>query len=161
MKQIFEAHFPAPAEVVVRMFSDRQFYCSRLEQQGHDVYEVLNCNEAPHDFSIRFRRKIPILSSGVLKKMAPAEMHIEHEDFWNARTRKGRVLVHMQGLPLDLSCETELVDAGDSCRVVYHWLIQSKVPVVGKAIEKSVAAEYAKAMPEQARAGIALLDRYR
>jgi len=56
---------------------------------------------------------------------------------------------------------TALSDIGDECVMTYDWNIRSSIPLVGGKIEKAIAAENDKAIPEQTRASIELLKNYR
>ena len=148
MKQKIETRYPAPSSVVIKMMTDKKFYCDRLELQGHKVYDVVSHSFDGKDFSIKFKRKLTAAS-------------ITHEDIWNVDSKAGRVLVELHGMPVEMSGVTSLRDEGGECVMTYEWEIHSKVPLVGGKIEKTIAAENEKAIPEQTRLGIELLKNYR
>ncbi|MGH8504541.1 MAG: DUF2505 domain-containing protein [Stenotrophobium sp.] len=148
MKQKLEARYPAPSSVVIKMMTDKQFHCDRLEMQGHKTYEILGHEFDGKDFSIKFKRKLPATT-------------ITHEDIWNVASKTGQVRVELHGMPVEMSCETSLRDDGGECVMTYDWNIHSKVPLVGGKIEKTIAAENEKAIPEQTEMGIKLLKNYR
>ncbi|MGH8455553.1 MAG: DUF2505 domain-containing protein [Stenotrophobium sp.] len=148
MKQTIEARFPASSDLVIKMMTDKKFYCDRLEKQGHKVYEVLSHHFDGKNFSVKFKRKVPAVT-------------VVHEDSWNVATKTGRISVELQGMPVEMTGETSLRDEGKDCVLTYTWNIHSKVPLVGGKIEKSVAAANEKEIPEQTRFGIELLKNYR
>jgi hypothetical protein len=161
MKQRIEQRYPASSDVVIKMMTDRQFYCRRLELQGHKVYEVLSHKADGDKFSIKFKRRIPMAAPGPVKKFVSAENTIVHEDAWNRATKKGTITVEIQGMPIEISANTSLRDEGKDCVLTYDFEIKSKIPIVGGTIEKAVAAENEKAIPEQTRVGLELLKDYR
>jgi hypothetical protein len=161
MKQRIEQRYPAPSDVVIRMMTDRQFHCRRLELGGHKTYEVVSHKSEGDKFSIKFKRKIPMAAPGPVKKFVSAENTIVHEDAWNRATKKGTIAVEIQGMPIEISAKTSLRDDGAECVLTYDFEITSKIPLVGGAIERAVASENEKAIPEQTRLGLQLLKDYR
>src|SRR5882724_10580234 len=124
---------------MIRALTDKKFYCDRLELQGHKVYEVLSHEFDGENFGIKFKRKLP---TGT----------IVHEDRWNVSSKTGSVAVELQSMPIEMSGITALSDIGDECVMTYDWNIRSSIPLVGGKIEKAIAAENDKAIPEQTRA---------
>jgi hypothetical protein len=148
VKQKLEGRYPAPSDVVIKMMTDRKFYTDRLELQGLKEYEVTDHRFDGKDFSISIKRKIGPIA-------------VTSAESWNVAGKAGRIVVELQGMPMEVSCTTALVDRGQECALVYDWEINSKVPIVGGKIEKQFAGENEKAIPEQTRLGVELLKNYR
>lgn len=161
MKQRIEQRYPASSDVVIRMMTDKSFYTRRLELGGHKIYEIVSHKIEGDAFSITFRRKLPVAAPGPVKKFVSAENTIVHEDAWNRATKQGTIAVRIEGMPIEISARTSLRDEGGACVLTYDFEIRSSVPLVGGMIEKTVAAENDKAIPEQTRLGLRLLDEYR
>ena len=147
MKQKLETRYNASSDVVLKMMTDKKFHCDRLEMQGQKDYEIVSHKSDSKTFSIKFKRKTMAVS-------------VQHEDIWNLGTKKGRVVVELQGMPVEMTADMSLRDEGKGCVLTYEWNINSKVPLVGGKIEKSIAAENEKVIPEQARIGNLLLKNY-
>jgi len=148
MKQKLEARYPATSDVVIKMMTDKKFYTDRLDLQGIKEYEVVNHKSDGKNFSITIKRKVTAIN-------------VTSIETWNLAKKTGRITVELQGMPMEVSCDTALADAGKDCVLTYHWDIKSKLPLVGGKIEKSFATENEKAIPEQTRLGIELLKNYR
>lgn len=148
MKQKLEARYPASSDVVIKMMTDKKFYTDRLALQGLKDFEVVNHKFDGKDFSITIKRKVTAINVTSVEK-------------WNVAKRAGSITVDLQGMPMDVSCKTALVDDASGCVLTYHWDVNSKVPLVGGRIEKQFAGENEKAIPEQTRLGIELLKNYR
>ncbi len=147
MKQKLEGRYPAPSSTVIKMMTDKKFYTDRLDLQGIKEYQVVDHKSDGKDFSITIKRKVGPIS-------------VTSVETWNVAKKSGRITVDLQGMPMDVSCATALVDKGSECVLTYDWDIHSKVPLVGGKIEKQFAGENEKAIPEQTRLGIQLLKNY-
>jgi len=161
MKHQSQARYPAPAEVVIRMFTDRDFHTRKLDAMGLKRYEVLEHVLDGPDFRIKILRQVPMQAPALVKKFIPAESTVINEERWNIKNKTGAVLVEPRGMPLQLSCITALRDQGKACVVSFDWTIQAKVPLLGGALEKFVVADMEKRAAEETDIAIGLLDDYR
>ncbi len=159
MKHTISVRYPAPAAVVMRMFTDPEFHTRKLDGMGLKNYTVLDQQTRGDDFSIRIERKMPVQLPG-LKKGA-GETTVTNEERWNRKTHRGGVSVQLQGMPLEMSCESAMTDEGDGCVINYDWNVRSKIPLIGGKIEKFVIADMERRFAEETAAAIALLDDYR
>ena len=104
MKHKSQARYPASAEVVLRMFTDKAFHTGKLDAMGLKNYQVLDHAFDGKDFRIKIQRKVPMQAPAVVKKFVGAESTVINEERWNLKTRTGRVLVEPVGMPLEMSC---------------------------------------------------------
>ena len=161
MKHQSQARFPAPAAVVLRMFTDRAFHTRKLDAMGLKNYEVLEHAAKGDEFRIRIRRKVPMQAPAMVKKFVGAESTVVNEERWNRAKGSGSVLVEPVGMPLEMSCATSVKDEGAGCVVRYDWTINAKVPLVGGALEKFVVSDLEKRAGEETRIALEMLDDYR
>ena len=59
MKHESLMRYPAPAEVVMRMFNDPEFHHRKLAQMGLAHFEVLEQHNDGKTFRIRIERQVP------------------------------------------------------------------------------------------------------
>ncbi len=164
MKHQSQARYPASSDVVIRMFTDRKFHTRKLEAMGLEDqknYWVLDCAKDGPAFRIRIKRKVPMQAPAIVKKFIPAESTVVNEESWNAASKTGRVVVEPQGMPLEMSCTTQLRDQAGECLVSFDWTIHAKVPLLSGALEKFVVADMEKRAAEEAEIAIRLLKDYR
>jgi len=161
MKHQSQARYPAPAEVVMRMFTDKAFHTRKLDAMGLKNYQVLDHALDGADFRIKIRRKVPMQAPSIVKKFVPAESTVVNEERWNTRSRTGSVMVEPQGMPLEVSCVTAMKDQGKGCIVSFDWTIRAKIPLVGGALEKFVVSDMERRAAEETEIAIRLLDEYR
>lgn len=157
MKHEIRARYPAPADVVLRMFTDRSFHTRKLEALGISKYEVLNERREGSTWSIRIDRKVPINLPGV----KGVESAVGHTESWDSARKTGTVQVETRGVPVAISCQARLADEPGGCTVHYAWSVESKVPLIGGKIEKAVIADMEKRSAEETRVSVSLIDSYR
>ena len=99
MKQKLEGRYPAPSGVVIKMMTDRKFYCDRMELQGQKAYEVIDHHFDGKEFSLKIKRKLPAAS-------------VTSTESWNVASKTGRIIVELQGMPVEMSGATSLREEG-------------------------------------------------
>lgn len=161
MKHQSVSRYPAPSEVVMRMFTDRGFHTRKLDEMGLKDYQVLDHAFDGTDFRIRIQRKVPMQAPALVKKFVSAESTVVNEERWNTRSRSGKVLVEPQGMPLEMHCITSLRDQGGECLVSFDWTIHAKVPLVGGALEKFVVSDLERRAAEETAISLRMLKEYR
>jgi len=164
MKHQSQARYPASSDVVIKMFSDRNFHTRKLDLMGlkdTQNYWVLEHALDGAEFRIRIKRKVPMQAPGIVKKFVPVESTVINEERWNIKSKTGKVLVEPQGMPLEVSCVTTLRDQGGACIVAFDWTVHAKVPLVGGALEKFVISDLEKRAAEETEIAVGLLKDYR
>ena len=161
MKHQSQARYPAPSEVVLRMFTDKDFHTRKLDEMGLKNYQVLDHALDGKEFRIKIRRKVPMQAPALVKKFVPAESTVVNEERWNLKSRTGSVMVEPQGMPLEVSCVTAMKDQGGECIVSFDWTIKARVPLVGGALAKFVISDMERRAAEETEVAIRLLKDYR
>jgi hypothetical protein len=162
MKYRIKARYPASSEVVLRMLTDPAYYPAKFRLMDQPKLEVLS-QSGPPDFRIKLKRQVPLQTAipGLLRKLLPTETTIVHEDRWDTSRRSGSMQLQVQGVPVELSCTIAVVDDKGDCILDYDWKIHAKVPLLGGALEKFLAADMEQTARKDNEAGIALLKNYR
>ncbi len=161
MKHQSQARYPAPSDVVMRMFTDKAFHTRKLDAMGLKDYQILDHTLKGADFRIRIRRKVPMQAPALVKKFFPAESTVVNEERWNTKSRTGSVVVEPQGVPLEMSCVTALKDQGGECIVSFDWTVKAKIPLVGGVLEKFVISDMERLAAEETAIAIRMLEGYR
>lgn len=161
MKHETTARYPAPAAVVMRMFTDRDFHTRKLDQMGLRSYAVLDHAFDGQHFRIRVERVVPIDVPGLLKKVVPTESRVVNDEHWDAKTFTGKVLVEPKGMPLDIACSTTMSNDKNGCLIRYQWNLKARVPLIGGALEKFIIGDMETRANEETRIALTMLDDYR
>lgn len=158
MKHSTQSRYPASAEVVLRMFADRNFHERKLKSMGITHFEILEHEADAERARIRIARQLPVQLPGMKKGAG----QVVHTETWDLNAGTGDITAEPQGMPLEMHCKARFEPDGDgACVAHYEWDIKASVPVVGKRLEKFVAADIDKRGAQEAEAGQALLDDYR
>lgn len=159
MKHEIKAKYPAKSDVVLKMFTDKEFHTRKLQAMGLKNYRVLECTGGANDFRIKIERKVPTEAPALVKKFIPAETTAVNEERWNSAKKTGVVQVQPQGVPVEMSCTASFKDEGAGCVITYVWDVKAKVPLVGGALEKFVCSDMDKRLADETRAAIGLLPK--
>lgn len=160
MKHRAEVRYPAPAATVLRMFTDSAFHTRKLEVMGLVKSRVLDQQDCDDLFMIRIERKVPVQIPG--SKKSAGETTVNHTERWNRSSGEGSITAEAAGMPLEMRCVASVSDDGkQGCIARYDWTVTSKVPLVGKTIEKFVVADLDRRFQDESAAALGLLDAYR
>lgn len=160
MKHTTKASYPAPADVVIKMFCDADYHKRKMDKLGIS-YQILEENSDGDEFQLKAERQVPVQASGIVKKIMPATTQVVNDERWRVSDKSGSVVVETKGVPLDMSCTAQMTDEGDGCVIEYTWNIKARIPLGGGALEKFVVNDMTKREAEEQAVGISFLDEYR
>lgn len=160
MKHTSESRYPAPSEVVIKMFSDTDYHKKKMEALGIE-YEILTDESDGDEYHLKAQRMVPINATGMVAKIMPATSTVVNDERWRLSDKTGSVSVETKGVPLDMSCTANIRDEGDGCVITYDWTIKARIPIGGGALEKFVVNDMQKREAEELQAAHALIDQYR
>lgn len=160
MKRESQARYPASSEVVMKMFTDKDFHSRKMKILGMD-YEILEHEFDGEQFRLKAQRGVPMNATGIAAKFMPAKTQVVNDERWTLADKSGTVFVQPQGVPLEMNCTAQMRDEGDECVITYKWNVKAKIPLGGGSLEKFVAADMEKREAEELEAAITLLDQYR
>lgn len=161
MKFSDEHRFDKPAEAVIRMFTDRDYFVRKYEELGFSNVEVLDHSQDGDDFSITCRYEAPSDAPipGFAKKFMGETNVVTQTDEWNAASMTGRLTAEIEGLPAKVGAAMRLTDDGDGSVNTLDWTISCGIPLVGGKIEKLVAEDIrSKSSTDQAKTAEILED---
>lgn len=157
-----KARFPKGAETVLRMFTDQNYFIKKYEMTGATNIELLNVEHQGDHFSIEVNRDVPadVPLPKFAKKMVSETMSVKQKDSWNTADRTGRLDIHIKGVPVELYCEMELVDEGDSSTLVLDFHANANIPLIGKKVERLLLDDVIHKTESDSAAGVELLADY-
>lgn len=159
MKHRIKVRYQASAERVLRLFADPAFHTAKLAAMGMAGSRVLENEDCGDSFMICVERKVPIAVPGMRKSAGASS--VTHTERWDRTQGRGEISAKIPGLPLEMTCVASIRDDGAGCVACYDWDVHSKVPVVGKAIEKFVVGDLDKRFNEEVATTQKMLTDYR
>ncbi len=160
MKHQQRASYPAPAGVVLKMFSDLGYQRNKLTALGIE-FEILDFAQSPASTRLKARRFIPMQVSGIAARILPKTTVVVNNENWDLVNQTGWVEVTTQGVPLALECTARFESNEESCEIVYDWDIKAKLPMGAGVLEKFIAADMDEKAEKELEVAISFLDDYR
>ncbi len=157
-----KAKFPKGADTVLKMFTDQAYFLKKYEMTGAINIELLNVSHQGDNFSIEVKRDVPadVPLPGFAKKLVSETMSVTQKDSWNTANKTGRLDINIKGAPVELFCEMELVDEGDSSTLVLNFTANANIPLIGKKIERLLLDDVIHKTETDSAAGVELLANY-
>lgn len=139
--------FDYPADVVLRMFGDREYYLAKYERMGGDRPEVIDSQAAGPDFSITVRHALDAANlkfPDFLKSRIGDKLYLRQTDSWNLAKQHGRIQIEIEKTPVKIDMQLTLADKGESSQLTIQGEIKAAIPLIGGKIEKAVEGPITK-----------------
>ncbi|KEZ75816.1 DUF2505 domain-containing protein [Salinisphaera hydrothermalis] len=134
--------FDYPAEIILRMFGDKDYYLAKYEKMGGEAPEVLSSESGDARFSITVRHALDasrLKFPDFVKSRIGDQLYLRQTDAWQLDAGEGRLDIEIERAPVEIGSRLNLTDAGNGSRLVLDFNIKASVPLVGGKIEKAVA----------------------
>lgn len=139
--------FDYPADVVLRMFGDREYYLAKYERMGGDRPEIIDSQAAGPDFAITVRHALDAANLNFpdfLTSRIGDHLHLRQTDSWNLAKYHGRIQIEIEKTPVKIDMQLVLADRGESSQLKIHGEIKASIPLIGAKIEKAVEGPITK-----------------
>lgn len=134
--------FDYPAEIILRMFGDKDYYLAKYEKMGAEAPEVLDSESAGNRFSITVRHALDasrLKFPDFVKSRIGDQLYLRQTDAWQLDAGEGRLDIEIERAPVEIGSQLNLTEAGKGSRLILEFNIKASVPLVGGKIEKAVA----------------------
>lgn len=162
MKKNIKIKFPESADVVIKMYTDKDYFLSKYKNLGADNIALLDESSEGNKFSINVKRCLPadVPLPSFAKKFFSGKMTIVQRDTWDASSKIGRLDIEFKGVPVDASCDMKLVDEEDGSALLMDWNMSVKVPLIGGKLEKVLMEDMTKKVELDHIESVKLLHSY-
>lgn len=129
------------ADVVLRMFTDPEYFLTKYRNVGATAIEVLACIRSDDRFSITTSRQVAVEAPvpGFAKKLVPEQLTIIQTDSWDLVSRTGTLDIQFKGVPVSIKCDMTLRDQGSACIQDLDFTLKVNVPLIGGKLEQLLA----------------------
>lgn len=154
--------FSRPKAALLKMYSDRAYFERKYrEMPGVKDFEVLECESAGSKFRIKHRSMQPsdIPMPDFAKKFLGEYSHVTQQDSWDAATGLGRLDIEIRGVPIKITAEMKVTDAGTGAAHHFSWNVNCGIPLIGGKLEKIICDDIkAKSRADSLRSDQMLRD---
>ena len=139
--------FDHAVDVVLRMFSDKEYYLAKYERMGGDRPEVIDTQAAGDDFSITVRHALDAASlkfPDFLKSRIGDSLYLRQTDSWNLAKQQGRIQIEIEKTPVKIDMRLSMSDQSGTAHLEIQGDIKASIPLIGGKVEKAVAGPITK-----------------
>jgi hypothetical protein len=135
--------FDKPAASVLKMFSDRAYFERKYRELGYRDIEVLEHALDARRFRITVRYTAPNSAPvpDFAKKFLGQTNSVTQSDTWDLEKRTGRLEAEIRGVPVKVSADMKLADAGAGSANTLKWTVSCGIPLLGGKLEQLVAGD--------------------
>lgn len=145
-------------DTVLNMFTDRRYLERKYHAMGPGPVEFIEFGEVQSRFRATIQRQLPGISDKDVPRIARRFVRDTYTlvytvewDLPGAEVKSGRMSMHIQDLPVEISGELRLLPTGQGCAKEFDIQINSGIPVIGskvsseaaKLVRRSLDKEYA------------------
>ena len=154
--------FKAPADKLMKMFSDKAYFEQKYKKLGFTNIEVLEHSSNGDNFSItvRYNAKNDAPMPDFAKKFLPTESQVVQTDSWNTKSKTGSLSIEIKGVPVKINADMKVSDAGAGCANNLSWNLKCGIPLVGGKLEKVIAEDIQAKSAADIKASTELLAAY-
>ncbi len=154
--------FPKKSDVVIKMFTDKEYFLTKYKNLGAKNIQLLECKNEGGKFSIKVSREVPadVPLPSFAQKFISASMTVTQQDTWDPKTKKGRLDINIKGMPATITCDMELKDEGAGSANYLTWSIKSGIPLIGGKLEQLLMDDIKKKTGPDTAEGAKLLANY-
>lgn len=157
-----KAVFPKKSDVVIRMFTDKEYFLAKYKNLGAENIQLLEHKQNGDEFTIKVSRDVPadVPLPAFAQKFFPSKMSVTQRDTWNAKTKRGKLDIQLKNVPATITCDMELKDEGSGCANYLNWNIKVSIPLIGGKLEQVLWDDMNKKEAADTAEGIKLLAKY-
>lgn len=139
--------FDYPADVILSMFGNKDYYLAKYERMSHNAPELLDHKESADTFEITVRHALDSANlkfPNFITSRIGDSLYLKQTDTWHVARKTGRIDIDIERTPVDVRIDMKLGDNGSGSRVSMNFDIKAGIPLVGGRIEKAVAGPITK-----------------
>ncbi|MGJ8687780.1 MAG: DUF2505 domain-containing protein [Spongiibacteraceae bacterium] len=163
MREKLILEYPEPADVVIKMYTDRDYFLTKYANLGATDISLIEESNEDGVFSIKVERTVPadVPLPSFAKKFFNGTMTIVQTDTWNTATKTGHLDIEFHGLSIHARSDMSLTNKGAGSILTMDWDIGVKIPLLGGKLEKVLMADTKKKVGLDIAEGCRLLASYK
>jgi len=161
LKYSTELKYPRPADVVIKMFTDRAYFEKKYQSMDVTDFKVDTVVTGdPFTIRCRYSAAGDINVPDFAKKLIGEAIRVTQTDVWQVAKRTGTIDIEILGAPVTVHADMKLVSSGAGSVLKLDWQFRCSIPLLGGKIEKLIAEDVERRTAMDARVSIKLLEAY-
>jgi len=134
--------YPWPADIVVQVFADQDFFTEKYRRCGAENIRVLAYEHDGGTSHITVERQVRLAEiPAFARRILPTTLTLVQSDDWDRNSRKGHIDIRLSGVPARISCDMVLTDSDGGAEMSLDFQISVDVPLVGERLARLLALD--------------------
>lgn len=153
MKFHEQSRYPFPADTVIQVFADKDYFLEKYRLSGAGNIQLLeDARDADHSRIVTQRDvDIDIDVPAFARRFVPDVVTLVQTDAWDLAQKTGQLTIRFQGVPAEVHCGMTLTGHDDQAILDLRFSVQVRVPMVGDKLAGLLARDLKTKFQRDAR----------
>ena len=136
-------HYSYPAETLLKVFSDRDYFLEKYARSGATGISVLEDEQTDAGSRISVSRdvQVDVPVPAFAQKYVPHTITLIQTDSWNYASRTGHIEIRFKGMPAEINCAMHMEQDGDGSTLVLNFTTRVQIPFVGNKLAEVLSRD--------------------
>ena len=155
-----ECHYACPADTLLQVFSDKEFFLAKYRLSGASNICVQECEDNDADSRIRVSRDVAVdvTVPAFARRYIPQKMTVIQTDSWDHRQRTGQIQIELKGLPASIFCSMYMDEVAGGTKLTLNFIVRVNLPLIGKRLARLLANDIREKFGREVKAAQVALD---
>ncbi|WP_194285776.1 DUF2505 domain-containing protein [Alcanivorax sediminis] len=146
MKFHKQSTYPYPLDIVLKLFSDKDYFLEKYALTGAQHITLLDyhCDKNTSRITVSRDVSLEIPLPHFARKFLSDNVTLIQTDIWDLDNRTGRLDIKMKGSPAHVTCDMRLSEQSGQTLLDLDFDIEVNVPIVGQKIAALMARDLDK-----------------
>jgi hypothetical protein len=149
-----------PSAVVLKVFSDPDYFLEKYRRAGASQIEVLENVQGDNTSRITVSRHVDVdvPIPAFARKHVPQQITVVQSDNWNRDTGTGHLEISFKGMPAEVYCAMKISEAGAHCVLDLAFTVRVNIPFVGVKLAEVLARDLREKFEKDSAAAQQAMD---
>lgn len=136
-------NYQYPAETLLKVFSDKDYFLEKYARSGATDISVLEDIQTDADSRITISREVQVdvPIPAFARKYVPHTITLIQSDSWNYVSRTGHIEIRFKGMPAEINCAMHMEEEGDAATLVLNFTTKVQIPFVGNKLAEVLSRD--------------------
>ncbi|EKF73027.1 hypothetical protein A11A3_15789 [Alcanivorax hongdengensis A-11-3] len=135
--------YPFPADVVLQVFGDQDYFLQKYQLSGASNIQLIDADNQGDRSRITVSRDVDVDIDvpGFARKFVPETITLVQTDSWDRTSRTGNIDIQFKGMPAQVRGKMAVRDSDDGCVLDITFSVKINVPIVGDKLARVMAED--------------------